>query len=83
MCLTKVPENRMPFPKPDHYDPMEYELLACSTADALDRAVNELLAEGWKLYGDPVVAVGVSANGYVTTKYAQALTREVEDGGGA
>ncbi|MBN2314971.1 MAG: FAD-dependent oxidoreductase [Sedimentisphaerales bacterium] len=28
MCLTKVPENRVPFPKPDHYDPMEYELLA-------------------------------------------------------
>jgi len=28
MCLTKVPENRVPFPKPDNYDPMEYELLA-------------------------------------------------------
>jgi hypothetical protein len=28
MCLTKVPENRVSFPKPDNYDPMQYELLA-------------------------------------------------------
>jgi hypothetical protein len=28
MCLTKVKENRAPFPKPDNYDPMQYELLA-------------------------------------------------------
>ncbi len=28
MCLTKVPENRVTFPKPDDYDPMQYELLA-------------------------------------------------------
>ncbi|HEO71644.1 MAG TPA: FAD-dependent oxidoreductase, partial [Candidatus Hydrogenedentes bacterium] len=28
MCLTKVPENRVAFPKPEEYDPMEYELLA-------------------------------------------------------
>ena len=28
MCLTKVPENRVPFPKPENYDPMQYELLA-------------------------------------------------------
>ncbi len=28
MCLTKVAENRVPFPKPDHYDPTQYELLA-------------------------------------------------------
>jgi hypothetical protein len=28
MCLTKVPENRVAFPKPDDYDPMQYELLA-------------------------------------------------------
>jgi hypothetical protein len=27
MCLTKVPENRIPFPKPANYDPMQYELL--------------------------------------------------------
>ena len=27
MCLTKVPANRVPFPKPANYDPREYELL--------------------------------------------------------
>jgi hypothetical protein len=26
-CATDVPENRLPFPKPDGYDPMQYELL--------------------------------------------------------
>ncbi len=28
LCLTDAPENRVPFPKPDGYDPREYELLA-------------------------------------------------------
>ncbi len=27
MCLTDVPENRIPFPKPENYDPFPYELL--------------------------------------------------------
>lgn len=27
MCLTQVPPNRVPFPKPADYDPKEYELL--------------------------------------------------------
>ena len=27
LCLTKVPENRMPFTKPADYDPQQYELL--------------------------------------------------------
>ena len=27
MCLTDVPENRLPYPKPDDYDELEYELL--------------------------------------------------------
>ena len=27
MCLTNVPENRIPFPKPKNYNPMRYELL--------------------------------------------------------
>jgi hypothetical protein len=27
MCLTNIPENRIPFPKPENYDPMRYELL--------------------------------------------------------
>jgi len=28
MCLTTVPENRVPFAKPPAYDPLQYELLA-------------------------------------------------------
>jgi hypothetical protein len=27
MCLTDVPENQVPFPKPEGYDPRRYELL--------------------------------------------------------
>jgi hypothetical protein len=27
LCLTRVPENRVPFAKPDRYDPTQYELL--------------------------------------------------------
>ena len=27
MCLTNVPGNRIPFPKPESYDPLRYELL--------------------------------------------------------
>ncbi len=27
MCLTQVPENRVPFPRPEGYDPGQYELL--------------------------------------------------------
>lgn len=27
LCLTNVPENRVPFPKPEGYDPARYELL--------------------------------------------------------
>ncbi len=26
-CLTKVPENRIPFPRPEGYDPSQYELI--------------------------------------------------------
>lgn len=36
MCLTTVPENRVPFAKPEGYDPAQYELLA------------RVLATGWK-----------------------------------
>jgi len=28
MCLTNCPENRIPFSKPQHYDPLQYLLLA-------------------------------------------------------
>ena len=28
MCMSNHPDNRVPFPKPDNYDPSKYELLA-------------------------------------------------------
>jgi hypothetical protein len=36
MCLTDNPENRVPFPKPAGYDPMQYELLV------------RIFAAGWR-----------------------------------
>jgi hypothetical protein len=36
MCLTRMPENRVPFPKPDGYDPEQYELML------------RVLATGWR-----------------------------------
>ncbi|EDY16353.1 putative secreted protein-putative xanthan lyase related [Chthoniobacter flavus Ellin428] len=32
VIVTRQPENRLPFPKPAHYDPMRYELLARTIA---------------------------------------------------
>jgi hypothetical protein len=36
MCLTNVPTNRVPFPKPEGYDASDYELLARTFAAGLD-----------------------------------------------
>lgn len=36
MCLTNVPDNRVPFPKPAGYDASQYELLARTFAAGLD-----------------------------------------------
>ncbi len=36
MCLTNHPENRVPFPRPEDYDPGEYELLS------------RIFAAGWR-----------------------------------
>lgn len=35
LCTTDVPENRLPWPKPAHYDPLRYELLLrnCAAGD--------------------------------------------------
>ncbi|MBI2422939.1 MAG: FAD-dependent oxidoreductase [Candidatus Hydrogenedentes bacterium] len=45
MCLSKHPENRVPFPKPEGYDPAEYTLLARVLATGWD--------EGFKKF-DPI-----------------------------
>src|SRR5699024_11826083 len=36
MCLSSHPDNRVPFPKPEHYNPENYELLA------------RVFASGWR-----------------------------------
>ena len=36
LCLTQVEENRIPFPQPDQYNPVDYELLK-RTLDAGSR----------------------------------------------
>ncbi|MEX2016316.1 MAG: FAD-dependent oxidoreductase, partial [Candidatus Hydrogenedentales bacterium] len=41
MCLTKVPENRVPFPKPKGYDPQQYELLARYFEAGFNRPFNK------------------------------------------
>ncbi len=40
VCLTRVPENRVPFPKPEGYDPSIYELL-----------LRDLQAGSWHIAG--------------------------------
>jgi hypothetical protein len=42
MCLTDAPENRVPFPKPEGYDPLRYEL-----------ALRTILAGQWDGLGAP------------------------------
>lgn len=43
MCLTDVPENRVPFTKPENYNPLDYELILRA---ALNRAERNNLKEG-------------------------------------
>ncbi len=44
MCLTDVPENRVPYPKPDNYDPLQYEL-----------ALRAIQAGQWDGLGSPTM----------------------------
>lgn len=44
MCLTDVPENRLPFPKPATYDPLNYEMF-----------LRLILAGETKLMGNPIM----------------------------
>lgn len=55
MCLTKVPDNRVPFAKPDAYDPRQYELLL------------RVLDTGWRetfRKFDPIPNAKVDANNH-------------------
>ncbi|MFD2203345.1 FAD-dependent oxidoreductase [Shivajiella indica] len=41
MCLSKHPDNRLPFPKPENYDPSRYELLARVYASGWDETFDK------------------------------------------
>lgn len=41
MCLSNHPDNRVPFPKPENYDPKQYELLARVYAKGWDATFNK------------------------------------------
>lgn len=56
VCMTKVPENRVPFPKPRSYEPARYELLARMLAE-MDRLKQEAASGAAKdapQRGDPM-----------------------------
>jgi hypothetical protein len=49
MCLTTVPENSIPFEKPDNYDSLQYELLARYFDKGLRKVFNKFdPAPNWK-----------------------------------
>lgn len=52
----------------------EYQLVAYTSPQTLETAINNLLAAGWQLYGSPSVAVS-SEGGMLDSTYAQAMTR--------
>lgn len=49
-----------------------YTLIKADFDESFRDKVNELLDEGWELYGDPIIANEISDKG-LTTIYAQAL----------
>ncbi|MYB76178.1 MAG: FAD-dependent oxidoreductase [Chloroflexi bacterium] len=55
MCLTKVPENQVPFAKPADYDPQQYELLL--------RVLNTGWRETFRKF-DPIPNAKVDANNH-------------------
>lgn len=59
MCLTRHPDNRVPFAKPEEYDPAEYELLA-----RMLRKTGLRVSGGWKPFGkfDPIPNLKTDTN---------------------
>ena len=48
MCLTRTPDNRIPFERPAGYDRREYELLARYLAGRLGRGVPQVRPDPWR-----------------------------------
>jgi hypothetical protein len=62
MCLSKHPENRVPFPKPEGYDPFRYELLARVYATGWDETF-------WKYDPLPNLKTDTNNHGPFSTDY--------------
>jgi hypothetical protein len=62
MCLSKHPDNRVPFPKPEGYDPSRYELLA----RVYDTGWNETF---WKYDPIPNLKTDTNNHGPFSTDY--------------
>ncbi len=65
LCLTANPENRQPFPKPDHYDPARFELVRRYYA----QEHRPILA--WDLY--PLPGDKVDANNGIGKQFSMGL----------
>lgn len=62
MCLTTVPENQIPFPKPENYDPLNYELLG----RYLDKGWRKVF---WKFDPAPNKKTDTNNHGAFSTDY--------------
>jgi hypothetical protein len=70
MCLSEVPENMIPFPKPEGYDPHRYELLARLIA-ARTQTEGKVPSIGTFLKIDPIPngKADINNNGAFSTDY--------------
>jgi hypothetical protein len=70
VCLTKDSANQIPFPKPEHYDSKEYELLArLLTASTKQSGRPPRLDEVLRMVKVPNEKVDVNNNGAFSTDY--------------
>ena len=64
LCLTDIPENRVPFRKPDDYDPAKYTLLARAMKKTGNTDMNHYLLFAW---GMPDRKIDVNNRGPLST----------------
>ena len=64
LCLTDRPDNRMPFPRPDGYDPARYELLRRLLEVGTEIHLGDLLVLSGRLPNDKV---DVNSKGPIST----------------
>lgn len=65
LCLSKEPDNQLPFPKPEGYDPAQYELLKRFLAAHPETPLNKLL----NIAEMPNNKTDINNNGPISTDY--------------